>query len=161
MQIETLEPQLATEINNILKNYKYNKTNLVAILLEVQNQIPLHYIPEIVAYYIAEKLNIKITTVYDCITFYASIYDKPRAKYPLQICNSVVCRINDGDGLFEKLQNILNIGLNEVSSDGKYIIEKVACFGACDQAPAVRVNGKIYGHLNSEKDIMAMLKDLT
>ena len=34
------------------------------------------------------------------------------------------------------------------------------CFGACDVSPAVRVNGVVYGHLDSEERILDMLQQL-
>ena len=44
--------------------------------------------------------------------------------------------------------------------DGRFSIEQVPCFGACDVSPAVRVNGVVYGHLDSEECILDMLQQL-
>ena len=48
----------------------------------------------------------------------------------------------------------------EVTYDGRFSIEKVPCFGACDVSPAVRCNGVVYGNLNSEERIIDMLRQL-
>ncbi len=58
------------------------------------------------------------------------------------------------------LKEILNIELNEITYDGRFTLESVPCFGACDVAPAVRVNGKVYGNLTSREKISKMLKNL-
>lgn len=145
--------------DQVIAAHDNDSTQLVGILLDIQDQIELHYIPKPVAYYLSDKLGLKITQIFDVISFYASIYCQPRAKYPIQICNSVVCRINDGDSLYANLCEALGIQAGEVTADRKFTIEKVPCFGACDIAPAARINGKVYGHLTSKERIMDMLKE--
>ena len=68
--------------------------------------------------------------------------------------------LKDSDTLCETLKRLLNLEVGEVTYDGRFSIEKVPCFGACDVSPAVRVNGVVYGHLNSEERIMDMLRQL-
>ena len=58
------------------------------------------------------------------------------------------------------LRAILGIDLGEVTYDGRFTIEKVPCFGACDCAPAVRVNGVVYGDLTTRERVLAMLREL-
>ena len=50
--------------------------------------------------------------------------------------------------------------MNEVTYDGKFTIEKTPCFGACDVAPAVRINGTVYGKLTTREKIQDMLNSL-
>ena len=118
------------------------------------------YISEPEAYYVAEKMNVKPTQVYDVISFFAALHDKPRAKFPIQICSSIVCKVNDSNSLMANLQDLLGVGLNEATADGKFIIEEVACFGACDVAPAVRINGVVYGHLTTKEKVADILNSL-
>ena len=51
-----LTDELKEKIDNILQAHDYDYTQIVGILVKVQEQIPQHYIPKIVAYYIVEKL---------------------------------------------------------------------------------------------------------
>lgn len=108
---------------------------MIGILLSVQAAEERKYISRPAAAYIAQKLNLRITQLYDVISFYSALYDTPRAKYPLEVCNSAPCRVNDSDTLLETLKDILGIDLDEVTYDGRFTIQKVPCFGACDQAP--------------------------
>lgn len=158
---QILTKELATKIELILSSHDNNPKKLVGILLDVQEIIVNHYIPADVAYYIAEKLRVKPTAVYDVISFYSSLSDRPRAKYPIQVCGSVVCKINQNDIVFETLKELLGIDLNEVTYDGKFTLERVSCFGACDKAPAVRVNGKVYGNLTTREKIENLLNELS
>lgn len=146
------------QVDSILSNYFNDKTRLLNILLDIQASVDEHYIPAEVAYYIADKLDIKLTQIYDVISFFSSLSSKPRAKYPIQVCSSIVCKVNNNHTLFENLKDILKINLNEATPDNKFYLEEVPCFGACDVAPAIRVNGKIYGHLTSKETVIEVLK---
>ena len=90
-----LTPYIVKEVNKILKAHKNDPTQLVGILLDIQNFTERHYIPQPVAEYISKKLEIPSTRVFDVISFYSELHDKPRAKYPIEICDSVVCKVND------------------------------------------------------------------
>lgn len=157
---DVLTPSLAHAIDTVLANHNGDATQLVGILLEVQETVEHHYIPKDVAYYVAEQLKLKPTQVYDVITFYDALHSTPRAKYTLQVCSSAPCRVNGSETLCETLQRLLNLEVGEVTYDGRFSIETVPCFGACDMAPAVRCNGMVFGNLNSEERILDMLHQL-
>ena len=152
-----LTQALMTEIDEVMEAHDRDATQIVGILLDVQDRIERQYIPEKVAFYIAEKLPIKLSIIYDCLTFYASLSERPRAKYPLQVCRSVVCRVNASDSLLDTLRRLLNIEVGEVTYDGRFTLEEVPCFGACDEAPAIRINGQVYGHLDRPEKVQALL----
>lgn len=147
-------------IDRIIAEHDNDPTKLVGILLSVQMVGERKYISRPAAVYIAQKLGLKITQLYDVISFYTALHDKPRAKFPLEVCDSAPCRVNDSDTLLETLKDILGIDLGEVTYDGRFTIEKVPCFGACDIAPAVRVNGVVYGNLTDREHILDMLRQL-
>lgn len=154
-----LTDELKEKIKNIIAAHDYDFTQIVGILVEVQQEIPQHYIPKIVAYYIAENLpDVKVSVIYDCITFYDALSDKPRGRYPIEVCDNIACKVNNNQFLIDTLQKLLNIGFDSVTYDGRFILEKVSCFGACDKAPAVRINGQVYGNLDSEEKIRALLE---
>jgi len=156
-QDHPLAKDFTDKIDGILTAHDNDPTQIVNILLDVQDLTELHYVPEPAAYYIAQKIGVKITTIYDCLTFYSSLSEHPRAKYPIQICNSIVCRVNDSDSVFSHLKELLGIDIGEVTYDGRFTLESVPCFGACDQAPAIRINGKVYGHLDSHQKVLQLL----
>ena len=147
-------------IDRIIADHDNDSTQLVGILLDVQAYAERKHISRPVAVYIADRLGLKITQVYDVISFYSALHVRPRAKYPLEICSSAPCRVNDSESLLEMLKDILGIELGEVTYDGRFTIQPVPCFGACDQAPAVRVNGVVYGKLTDREKVLAMLRQL-
>lgn len=155
-----LTKEFATKIDLVLAAHDYDGSRLVGILLDIQELVPQRYIPEEIAYYAAEKLRVKPTAVYDVISFYSALSDKPQAKYLIQVCDSVVCKINDSQVILDALRELLGIDVGESTYDGRFMIEQVSCFGACDVAPAVRIHGKVYGHLTNREKIAELLDTL-
>jgi len=147
-------------VDQIIESHNNDSSDLVGILLDVENVDERHYISKPMAYYVADKLNLKPTQVYDVISFYTELHSDPRAKYPIQVCNSAPCKVCDSDVLFATLERLLGVGEGEVTYDGRFTIERVPCFGACDVSPAVRVNNVVYGNLNDEESILDMLRNL-
>ncbi|MBO6305500.1 MAG: NAD(P)H-dependent oxidoreductase subunit E [Selenomonadaceae bacterium] len=157
-----LSGELKTKIDYVISTHDNDPTQIVGILLEVQDLNEMHYVPEPVAYYLAAKLDLPITQIFDCLNFYAQLSSTPRAKYPIQICNSPACRVNQAntDFLLKTFEKLLDVKLGETTYDGRFTIETTSCYGACDRAPSVRINGKIYDHLDSEKKIEELLRSL-
>lgn len=152
-----ISDSLRQEIDAILDKHDRDATQIVGILLDVQDIIELNYVPKIVSFYIAEKLPISISIIYDCLTFYDALSAKPRAKYPIEVCESIVCKVNASNSLFQTLKSELGIDLGEVTYDKRFCLEAVPCFGACDSAPALRINGEVYGGLDSREKVQKLL----
>ncbi len=158
-----LSAELQAKIDLVLESHDNDPTQIVGILLEVQELNERHYVPEPIAYYLADRLGLPVTNVFDCLNFYNELSSKPRAKYPIQVCSSPACRVNviDTKRLLETLERLLDIKIGETTYDGRFTLETTTCYGACDRAPSVRINGQIYDHLDSQEKIEALLRSLT
>lgn len=153
-----LTEELKASIDKILVEHYHDFTQIVGILLDVQSKIEQHYIPKIVACYVAEKLPVKLSVIYDCMTFYDALSDKPRGRYPIEVCDSIACKVNNNEFLLKTLKELLGIDFGTVTYDGRFTIEKVSCFGACDRAPAVKINGIVYGPLKTKAQMRELLE---
>ncbi|WP_069651002.1 complex I 24 kDa subunit family protein [Caloranaerobacter ferrireducens] len=151
MEKFTTKRSLFDKIDSILEKHNWNKNDLLAILLETQSNISQNYIPEEVAKYISIKLNIPTSKVYDVITFFSALNDKPKGKHVIQLCKSTTCRLNKYQKVREILERELGIKMGETTEDGEFSLEYTACFGACDISPAFRIDDKVYGNLNETK----------
>lgn len=145
------------EIDKILKKHDMSKHNLVGILLDAQALSPEHYITKEVAEYISKKLNIFVSNVYDVVTFYSALSDKPKGKYVIQICNSTCCKVTKFEKIKEAIEKELGIRIGEMTPDGMFSFEYSSCFGACDISPAIRIGEKVYGNLD-ESNALNIIK---
>ncbi len=139
------------EIDTILKNHDMSKHNLVGILLGVQSLSEEHYITKEQAEYISEKLNIFVSNVYDVITFYSALSNKPKGKYVIQVCNSTCCKVTKYENIKKAIEQEFGIGIGNITPDGMFSFEYSSCFGACDISPAIRIGEKVYGNLDESK----------
>ncbi len=150
---EVLTKDLIVQIDSIIKKNDNNSSRLVDILLDIQDIIPKRYIPTEIAVYVSEQLDLPLSQVYDVISFYTALSPTKRADYIIQICDSVVCNVVGNSELKRSIEKIIGVKIGEITGDEKFALEFTPCFGACDISPAMRVNGKVYGHLTSEEKI--------
>lgn len=142
---------LQEKIREVLEKHHKDKTNLIAILIDVQSLVPNHYIPQDAAEYISGEINVPVSRVYDVISFYSALSDKPKARFVIQLCKSTCCKVNKYERLLKIIEEELGIRVGQTTEDGMFAIEYSSCFGACDISPAIRIGHRVYGQLNEEK----------
>ena len=110
---------------------------------------------------IAEILEMTSTEVATLIGFYTLYYDKPGAKYRIQICNDLPCALRGADEFITKLCEKLGIQIGETTEDGLVSVEAVMCLAACDKAPMFQVqtgDGLEYHELQSVESTMELIE---
>lgn len=140
-----------TDITSIIQNIGSTEDKLIEILIAVQAQAKEHYINEEQLNTISKILDIPLSKAYGVASFYSMLSTKKKGKYVIEICNSGPCYVKNSSHILKTLEELLNIKVGETTPDGLYSIEYTSCFGACNIAPAIRINGEIYGSLTSEK----------
>jgi NADH:ubiquinone oxidoreductase subunit E len=110
--------------------------------------------------FVAEKHKRPVADVYAVSTFYSETSPQGRGIYQINLCKSLPCRMKNLDDILRLFQQELNIEPGEVTEDGWFSLHMVNCIGACDKAPAMLVNGKLYGNLTLKgiKEILNELK---
>jgi NADH-quinone oxidoreductase subunit E len=93
-------------------------------------------------------------------TFYDFIYRDPVGRFVLHVCDGVVCWMFHEGTLFDYLCQKLGVCAGEVTEDGMFTVLPTACIGYCDAAPAMVVNGQLFGNLTPERldEILEQLK---
>ncbi len=143
--------ELRDQIMGIVDEIGNSEDKLIEILISVQKKSEHHYLSEQSLILIAELLNIPFSKVYGIASFYSMLSTKKRGKYVIQICNSTPCYLYKGKEIVNMFEDILGIKMGEVTQDGLISLEYTSCIGACDQAPAIRVNDRVYGNLDRGK----------
>lgn len=136
------------EMNSILEKYSKDKSNLIQILNEVQENYG--YIPKYSQISISEYLDIPLAEIYGVITFYARFTLKPKGKYNIALCLGTACFVKGSEKVLDKAKEILKIDVGETTEDGKFSLEATRCIGACGLAPVFTVNEEVYGKATPE-----------
>jgi NADH-quinone oxidoreductase subunit E len=100
---------------------------------------------------VAEVLGVSAAAAESAATFYELVYRRPVGKHVIQVCDSVSCWLRGGEPVLERLKELLGAELGGSSADGEFTLLPAGCLGVCDFAPAMIVDGVVYGNLTPEK----------
>lgn len=157
MMKETLEKTNAmidhlTAVNQILEKYNYNKTKLITILQEVQEEYK--YLSKDIISYVATSLNLPPARVFGVATFYAHFSLEPKGKYVVKLCDGTACHVKGSIKILDALRERLNLsGEEQTTPDQLFTVETVSCLGACGLAPVLLVNEDVYGQVKPEQAV--------
>ena len=100
---------------------------------------------------IASDVGITLSEVYGMATFYSFLSTKPQGKHVIRVCKSLPCYLENGPMIIETVAESIGIRPGQSTVDGRFSFELTNCIGACDQAPAMLIDGKVYGNLTPGK----------
>lgn len=143
----------------ILKQYDRSGDNLLAILHDIQDASPEHYLSDGDLRAAADHLRLPYSFVYGVATFYTMYSLKPRGKHLIRVCQSPPCHLLGSSTISRELIKLLGIGFGETTTDKLFTLEMTSCLGVCGVAPAMMVNDRVYGNLTAER-IATVIEDL-
>lgn len=151
--------ELKTQIKSIIKKYDNPSESLIAILQEVQNLVG--YISEESVKCITDLTGISSSRILGVASFYAGFRLKPIGKYRIMVCMGTACHVNGGERVADTLRRTLGIEAGDITEDGLFSWEEVACLGCCSISPAMMINDTAYGKLTSEKvvEILNLIRE--
>ena len=137
------------EMDSIFQKYENPEESLIAVLQDVQKING--YISEEAVSYITLKTGIPSSRIMGVASFYAGFRLKPVGKYRIMVCMGTACHVNGAERVGDTVKRILNIEEGDVTEDGLFSWEEVACLGCCSIAPAMMINDTAYGTLTPDK----------
>ena len=149
----------AAKITEICNRYKDEKTPLMMILSDIQNEYG--YIPLEVQEVVSKETGISVAEIYGVVTFYSFFSLEPKGKYVIGCCLGTACYVKGAQQVIDKFSELLGIGPGQTTEDGLFTIDALRCIGACGIAPAVSINGKVYPKVSVSQvhDIVATYQD--
>lgn len=140
---------LNSAIDSILCEYENPEESLIAVLQDVQSQGG--YISREAVEYITEKTGIPSSRIMGVASFYAGFRLKPVGKYRIMVCMGTACHVNGAERMGDTVKRVLGIEAGDVTDDGLFSWEEVACLGCCSISPAMMINDTVYGTLTPDK----------
>ena len=132
----------------LLDEHRGKKDNIMVVLQKTQNIFG--YIPELAVSKIANALKMPESEIYGIISFYSFFTLTPKAKYNIDVCLGTACFLLGAQDILDRILGKLKVQVGEMSSDGKWIVTSCRCLGCCGLAPAITINGEVYGKLKPE-----------
>ncbi len=169
---EVLDAHERLVIDQVIAKHANRPGALLGILEDVQSANAHKYLSMAALRYIADRTGISPSTVFGTTTFYSLFNLDPQGDNVICVCRGTACHTRGSRILLEKL--CLDLGLSEhesgeaketdklalTTTDNKFTIRTVACFGQCALAPVVEVNHHILSHVN-ERTLQREVKAIT
>jgi NADH-quinone oxidoreductase subunit E len=158
--LDRLDQKEQAFIDQVIAKQGSRPGALLGILEAVQDHNPHKYLPLDVMRFIADKTEIPLSHIYSVVTFYALFNLQPQGDNTICICRGTACHTRGSRNLMQSVRLELGLGVEDTgeatdgdkvlltTTDNKFTVRTVACFGQCALAPVVEINHRICGHVN-------------
>ena len=126
---------------------KFDKTIIEALQEEMNKN---GFVSDEAVLNISKQLNKPLSQVFGVLTFYAQFRRTQVAKYNIEVCTGTACFVLGANDILNKILSKLNLQVGQLSSDKKWQVNTCRCLGCCGLAPAITINGEVYGNLKPE-----------
>lgn len=148
-EIARFSPAVEAEIDRHLAKYPVKRSAILPLMFIVQRE--RGYLDPPGVAYLADRLGVRITDIWEVATFYSMIYTKPVGKYHIQVCRTLSCKILGAGRITARCSEKLGIKPGETTSDGRFTLSEVECLGSCGTAPMFQIGFDYYENLSPEK----------
>ena len=151
-ELASFSPEVLAEIDAHIAKYppEQKRSALIPLLLLVI-QRERGYVDNAGVNFLAQKLDIKVTDVWETATFYSMFNMHKVGKYHIQVCKTLSCRIMGEEQITEHICNRLGIHAGETTPDEKFTVSRVECLGSCGTAPMMQIGFDYHEDLTVEK----------
>jgi NADH-quinone oxidoreductase subunit E len=148
-EMAVFSPEVEAEIDRHLAKYPSNRSAILPLMFIVQRE--RGYLDAPGVSYLANRLSLRITDIWEVATFYSMLQTKPIGKYHIQVCKTLSCKIMGEGKITEHVSKKLGIKPGETTPDGKFSLSLVECLGSCGTAPMFQINFDYHENLTPEK----------
>lgn len=135
----------------ILQSYPPEKSNLLKVLHQLQNQSTTNSIKPEILEEIAKYFKVTKGYLWGLLSYYTMFSAKERGKHIIRLCESPVCTINGAMNLFKYFEEKYNLKVGQTTPDGFLTLESTQCIGRCGRGPSMMLDDSIYMQLTPEK----------
>src|SRR3982751_4618413 len=149
VEAATFSPEVEAEIDRHLAKYPVIRSAILPLMFIVQRE--RGYLDPPGVAYLADRLGVRITDIWEVATFYSMINTKPVGRYHLQVCRTLSCKILGAGRITQHCTEKLGIKPGETTADGQFSLSEVECLGSCGTAPMMQIGFDYYENLTPEK----------
>ena len=143
-------------LEDTFAKYAHTPGSLIPILQKAQDAYG--YLPIDLLAYIAHRTGVPPAKVMGVVSFYTQFRTAPVGKYLILLCQGTACHVNGSADIEEAIREYLKVPEGEITENGLFTYNNVACLGCCSLAPVVMIEDKFYGNLTRES-VVKVLED--
>ena len=134
-------------ISEIVREFGADPAYLVQILQAI---VTRHgWIPEDTIRQLADVLNLSRADVYGVVNYYHDFRTEAPGKHIVKICQAEACQAMGSRALTAHARQSLGTEMHETAED--VTLEPVYCLGNCACAPAVMIDNKTHGRVDTAR----------
>ncbi len=134
--------------DRVCKAFNDDPTRMMDIVRGVQQG--LGHVPDEAIDVIARRVGRQRVEIESVVSFYSFFSKEPAGRIVIRLCDDVIDRMFGYDEVRAAFEQELGITLGRTTPDGKFTLERTACIGMCDQAPAAMINDTIVTFLSTD-----------
>jgi len=100
---------------------------------------------------VGTELNLSRAEVHGVVSFYRDLQTEPAGRRVVRLCRAEACQAMGSEQLAELARRRLGIEFGATTPDGTWTLDQAFCFGNCAVAPALTVDGRLYGRVAPER----------
>ena len=144
-------------VRKIIEPFKDKRGILITMLQQLQNRYG--YLSQEVIFALADELKLSEHEIYGVATFYTQFKFVKPAAHQIKVCLGTACHVRGGANIMETIERALGIKYGQLTADGKFGLERVACMGCCALAPVIVIDGNVHGKTTQTR-LIKTLKEL-
>lgn len=109
------------------------------------------YLSEVAVRQISSELNLSRAEVWGVAKFYHDFRTEPPGKTIIKICQAEACQAMGSRELTAHAEKTLGTAMQSKSGDGKHTLEAVYCLGNCACSPAIMIDDRVYGRVDTKR----------
>src|SRR5919204_2739976 len=118
----TFLPEVEAEIDSHLAKYPVPRSAILPLMFIVQRE--RGYLDPPGVLYLANRLKLRVTDIWEVATFYSMIHTSPIGKYHIQVCKTLSCKLLGSDQITKYCAEKLGIKVGETTADGKFSLSE-------------------------------------
>lgn len=130
-------------IEATMRGHGHRADALIETLHAVQESFG--FLDDAALQYVARSLRLPYSKVYGVATFYHHFTLKPQGEHTCVVCTGTACYIKGAGKILEAIEEEFGVKPGETTRDGKLSVLTARCVGACGLAPAVVLDGQMFG----------------
>ncbi len=153
-----MSTSLETAVVEVCASVGNDPSRLVDVAREIQARIGC--VPAEAVDGIHRSLGVSRPTVRSLVSFYSFLSEKPKGRVVIRLCDDPVDRLFGYERVQKAFSDELGIPVGGTTADGAFSLERTACIGMSDHAPAALVNETPVTDLSTDKarEIVAELR---
>ncbi len=144
-----LSAETLAKIERLIARYPTQRSAALPVCHLIQEE--QGYISNKAVEWIAAKLALQPINIYELITFYPMLRQKPAGRCQVKVCRTLPCALRGAYKTCAILEEELKCKRGAISENNDYSIEFVECQADCGLGPVVTVNETLHGNVDPKR----------